>query len=109
LREKYSQQHQQAWADEEVDPFDLFEMFFSAGTGGNVYYQRNGRVFRRRNNHQGEEEEEGGEVGQQQNTQHRRQNPKIYLIMQLLPLILFALFSIVPQILKTVRIKSLCN
>lgn len=97
-REKYTQQHNHQYQDEEVDPFDLFEMFFTGGMGGNVHFQRGGRVFRRRYNQQPEEAEE---QGHQQN-QRRAGNNRYVALIQLLPFLLIVLYSFIPYLLQTV-------
>jgi DnaJ family protein B protein 12 len=88
LREKYAQQNAQRYQEEDIDPFDLFEMFF---TGGNVHFQRGNRVYRRRQQHH--EPEEG------------RQNPmpRRMLLVQLLPFLIIILFSVVPYFFTSVR------
>jgi len=86
-REKYHQQQHGHHDEEEMDPFDLFEMFFS-GMNGNVRYQRggNGRVFRRQ-----QHPEEGG-------AQQARPQQRAVVWMQLLPFFALILFSVVPYL-----------
>jgi DnaJ-class molecular chaperone len=85
LREKYAQQNAQRYQEEDIDPFDLFEMFF---TGGNMH-QRGNRVYRRR---------------PQQHHQHEeaRQVPGRMLLLQLMPFLIVILFSILPYLFNTV-------
>ncbi len=70
-----------------MDPFDLFEMFFS----NQGFYQRNGRVHRRQTN-------------EQENPQHRQQrfqqNRNIVLI-QFLPFFVLILFSLLPYLFQS--------
>ena len=89
VREKYHQQ-QQRYHQEEMDPFDLFEMFFSGGNQG--FYQQGGRVFRRRR------EDEADNAQQRQ----PRQNPKYMVYMQMLPLLVLILFSVIPYLFQSV-------
>ena len=101
LREKYAQQNQGYYGEEEMDPFDLFEMFFSGNTAG--FYQRNGRVFRRRGN---EDVHQNQHQHRQQNRQQGQNRPHPMMWMQMLPLIVLILYSILPYLLQSV-IKSL--
>lgn len=70
-----------------MDPFDLFEMFF---TGGNPQNRR--RPQRRENNHNHNNENQGNNV---------RVN-KFAFLFQLLPIILLVLFSILPYLFNSV-------
>jgi DnaJ-class molecular chaperone len=96
LREKYSQQQQAYYhEEEEMDPFDLFEMFFSGNTAG--FYQRNGRVFRRRRT-----EEDVHQHRQQQRQQAQNRQPHPLMWMQMLPLLVLVLYSILPYLFQSV-------
>ena len=78
-----------------MDPFDLFEMFFSGNAG--QFYQRGGRVFRRRGN-----EEQAQEHRQQRQQQPRQAQPLMF--MQMLPLLVLILYSVLPYLFTTVNI-----
>lgn len=100
FREKYAQQHQGHYhEDEEMDPFDLFEMFFTAGMGGgNQFTRRGNRVFRRRQQPEDQEAD---------NQRRVVRNPRYVIFMQLLPFLVFMLFSIIPYLFNTVTNISL--
>jgi hypothetical protein len=92
MREKYFQQQQQEqyYEQEDIDPFDLFEMFFTQGMGGNIQFQQ--RRFRRRHQHAEHE---------QVNRQPQRIN-KYMMLVQMLPFLILVLFSVVPYLFQTV-------
>jgi DnaJ-class molecular chaperone len=91
LREKYAQQNAQRYQEEDIDPFDLFEMFF---TGGNMHFQRGGnRVYRRRQQHHEEEARQ----------QPQGQIPRRMLLVQLLPFLVIILFSVLPYLFSSVN------
>lgn len=97
LRQKYHQQQQHYHEEEEIDPFDLFEMFFSGGNAG--FFQRNGRMYRRRREDPTQEQAEN--MHQQRNV--RQGNPKQMVWMQLLPLLVLILFSVLPYLFQSVK------
>jgi hypothetical protein len=77
-----------------MDPFDLFQMFFSEGMGGNVRYeQRGGRIYRR---HYQEE------TVDPRRRAARPANARNVMIMQLLPFIALMLFSVIPYLFTSV-------
>ena len=96
LREKYFNQQQHYYQEEEMDPFDLFEMFFTAGMGGNVH-GRGGRMFRR---HRQPEQDQD----QHQHQQHRVKINKYMALVQLIPFFILILFSVIPYIFQSVFI-----
>lgn len=97
FREKYQQQNvRRNQGFEEMDPFDLFEMFF---TGGNGRFERNGgRFVFRRNNYYEEEEDENQE---QRRARQVRQRPGL---TQLLPFIMLIAMYVIPYIFNSVKI-----
>ena len=92
FREKYGQANNRRY-QEEMDPFDLFEMFF---TGGNGRFERNGGrfVYKRNNFH-----EEGGEEEEENQGRRQRQRPGWG---QFLPLLLLTFMYVVPYIFNSV-------
>jgi tetratricopeptide (TPR) repeat protein len=95
FRERHTAQ-QTHYYEEEVDPFDLFEMFFM---GGNAGFQRQQRMFRRRQQQQYEEQEA------QQGQPNRAANPRMnryVMFVQLIPFFMIILFSVVPYLFQTV-------
>ena len=50
FREKYYQEHQQQFNEQEIDPFDIFEAFFSGADINEVLRRRRYNVQRRQNN-----------------------------------------------------------
>lgn len=77
-----------------MDPFDLFEMFFS-GMGNNARFERGGRVFRQpQHQHQHEENPDG--------QQRQRGNQGAVRLMQLLPFLALLLFSVIPYLFSSV-------
>ncbi len=91
FREKYQQQHHHEYYEEEIDPYDLFEMFFS---GQHNFYQRGGRVFRRTREERAEHQ-----------PRQRQPPPRHIVLIQLLPIIVLFLFSVVPYLFQSVNIK----
>ncbi len=79
-----------------MDPFDLFEMFFTAGMGGETHFRRGNRVFRRRY-HQHEEHEN------QHRAQPRIVNHRYLMLIQLLPFLAIFLFSVIPYLFNSVN------
>jgi hypothetical protein len=86
FREKYHQQQTFHYEEDEMDPFDLFEMFFS----NQGFYQRNGRVYRRQRN-------------EQEQHQHNRQRvpARNLVLIQFLPFFVLILFSVLPYLFQT--------
>jgi DnaJ family protein B protein 12 len=88
FRERHAQ-HYAEYHEEDIDPFDLFEMFFNGGQmNGQFRRQRQQRVFRRRN-HEAE-------------NVPLRPVGRIALLIQLLPFLLIILYSFLPYIFDSV-------
>lgn len=80
-----------------MDPFDLFEMFFTGNMQGNMFHQRGNRVFRRQQHeHQRRQEHHGH--------QQQRANPRQQIFIQLLPFLIILLFTVVPYFFQTVKL-----
>merc|ERR1711976_396924 len=73
--------------EEDIDPFDLFEMFFNQGG----FRDQNGRIYRRQRQRPRQENPQQG---------RQMQNRRIVLV-QLLPLFVLIFFSIVPYLFQS--------
>ena len=97
IRERQSQQQAHYhYQQEEVDPFDLFEMFFNGGS-----FQQNGH-FRRRGNRNAQHHQQ-----QNHRNEHAEGNVRVNkyaFLFQLLPLILIFLLSVVPTLFQSVTL-----
>lgn len=92
IREKQAQYQTKFQYEEDMDPFDLFEMFFNGGGSFNQNVN-----FRHRRNQN---------ANHQQNNEQGRANVKINrfaLLTQFLPLIILFFLSVIPSLFKSVK------
>lgn len=97
IRERQTQ-NQTRYYQDDIDPFDLFEMFFS---GGSINQNRSYRRRGQRDQPQHHAHQEGNN-----NNNNVRANKFFYLI-QLFPLITLLLFTFLPSLLQSFNVNFL--
>jgi len=96
FRAKYQHQQNNHHYEEDLDPFDLFNMFFGGGMNGEfVHHRRGNRVFMRRRQND-----------DQNNEQNQPQRGRWGVLLQLLPLFLIMFSSVISGFFKSTPIYS---
>ncbi len=95
-RERFTRTYHRRYDEEDEDVFNVFNMFFG---GEDVF--GNAQRQRMRQRAQQEQEQEHAQAHEQR--QNVRRNPHRLILMQLLPLILLALITLIPYFFNFVR------
>jgi len=98
FREKYQQQYHHGADEDDINPFDLFDLFFTNG-GGRANYQyvrgEDGRIYRRRT------------AGAAPDENNPPQRPNRFVVLfQLLPLLIFFVSSFGANLFKSTPVYS---